>query len=105
MPWNALTLTTAYVFASISLVTTGTTPHLAQMWNCAVPVPKAYRVTLAASATVTTRRPVGQDVHTPPCLVQKEQVQARAGISVGSGSQSNWNAMFPQWQLPGISMA
>src|SRR4029453_17993598 len=46
---------------------------------------------------------VGQEVHTPPCLVQKEHVQARAGISTGSGSHSNSNAMFPQWQLPAMS--
>jgi hypothetical protein len=87
----------------MSLVTTGTTPQLVQMWNWAVLVPKAYRETLAGSATETTSLPVEQEVHTPPCLVQKEQVQARAGISTGSGSHSSSNEMFPQWQLPQIS--
>jgi hypothetical protein len=37
-------------------------------------------------------------------LTQKEQPQARAGISVGSGSQVSENEMFPQWHLPGINM-
>jgi hypothetical protein len=36
-------------------------------------------------------------------LVQKEQVQARAGISAGSGTQFSLNEMFPQWQLPEMS--
>jgi len=35
--------------------------------------------------------------------MQKEQVQARAGISVGAGSHSNLKEMFPQWQLPPMS--
>jgi len=30
-------------------------------------------------------------------------VHARAGISVGSGSQSNLNETFRQWQLPPMS--
>jgi hypothetical protein len=37
-------------------------------------------------------------------LVQKEQVQARAGISAGSGSQARKKEMFPQWHLPWINM-
>jgi len=32
-------------------------------------------------------------------------VQARAGISEGSGSQVSTNEMFLQWQLPQISIA
>jgi hypothetical protein len=71
-----------------------------QIWNWAVLVPKTYRETLAGSATETTRLPVEQEVHTPPCFMQKEHVHARAGISVGSGSQSNLNETFRQWQLP-----
>lgn len=39
----------------------------------------------------------------PPCFVQNEHVQARAGISSGSGSQASENAMLPQWHLPRIS--
>jgi hypothetical protein len=35
--------------------------------------------------------------------VQKEQVQARAKISAGSGSHRNSNEMLPQWQLPHMS--
>src|ERR1051326_7266257 len=46
-----------------------------------------------------------QDVHTPPCLAQNEQVQARAGISPGSGSHTSWNAILPQWQAPAMSMS
>lgn len=53
----------------------------------------------------TLREPVGQEVHTPPCLVQNEQVQARAGISAGSGRQSREKEMLPQWQDPEMSMA
>jgi hypothetical protein len=42
--------------------------------------------------TLTVSDPVGQDVQTPPCFVQNEQVHARAGISDGSGRQpSAWN--------------
>src|SRR5436305_1906379 len=93
------------MFLSISLVTTGTTPHLVQMWNCAVSVPKTYRDTWAASAMATVSLPVGLEVHTPPCFVQKEQVHARAGMLTGSGSHSSSNVMFPQWQLPEISMS
>jgi hypothetical protein len=37
-------------------------------------------------------------------LVQNEQSHARAGISDGSGSHANANEIFPQWQLPEISM-
>ena len=50
------------------------------------------------------REPVGSDVHTPPCFVQNEQLQARAGISVGSGNQFSSKEMLPQWQPPRISM-
>jgi hypothetical protein len=66
------------------------------MWNCAVFVPKAYRDTSEESLTSTFSEPAGHDVQTPPCLVQNEQVQARAGISSGSGCQSSANEMFPQ---------
>ena len=79
-------------------------PHLEQMWNSAVSVPKAYFDTSEGSPMVTLSEPVGHEVQTPPCLVQKEQVQARAGISEGSGSQARANEMFPQWQLPEISI-
>src|SRR5438552_1843887 len=48
----------------------------------------------------TSRAPRGLEVHTPPCLMQNEQLQARAGISAGSGSQVRENEMFPQWHLP-----
>ncbi len=86
------------------LVTTGTTPHLEQMWNCAVSVPKAYVATSSGSSTLTLSEPVGQDVQTPPCLAQNEQVQARAGISDGSGFQSSAKEMFPQWHFPEMSI-
>ena len=33
------------------------------------------------------RAPLRLEVHTPPCLVQNKEVQARAGISAGLGSQ------------------
>jgi hypothetical protein len=56
------------------------------------------------SWTSIRSEPVGQDVQTPPCLIQKEHEQARAGISVGSGCQSSWKEMLPQWQLPRMSM-
>jgi hypothetical protein len=61
------------------------------MWNVAVFVPKAYFETLDGSATLTFSDPVGQEVQTPPCFVQNEHVQARAGISDGSGSQVSTN--------------
>jgi hypothetical protein len=48
--------------------------------------------------------PLGHEVQTPPCFVQKLHVQARAGISTGSGRQSSVNEMLPQWQPPRISM-
>src|SRR5579864_185459 len=86
------------------LVTTGTTPQREQTWKSAVFVPKAYFPASEGSLTFTFSEPVGQDVQTPPCLTQNEQVQARAGISVGSGFQVSANEMFPQWQLPEISM-
>ena len=49
--------------------------------------------------------PVGEEVQTPPCFAQNEQVQARAGISDGSGRQSSANEILPQWQRPEINMA
>jgi hypothetical protein len=36
--------------------------------------------------------------------MQNEQVQARAGISAGDGSQMREKEMFPQWHLPWINM-
>lgn len=101
---NALTLTTAYRCPSIRLVMTGTTPQRAHVWKSAVPVPKAYLETCDGSRTRTFSAPLGCDVQTPPCFVQNEQSQARAGISSGSGCQSNEKAMFPQWHLPWINM-
>ena len=68
-------------------------------------MPKTYREMLAGSLIERVSLPVGQEVHTPPCLAQKEHMQARAGMSAGSGSHSNSNEMFPQWQLPEMSMA
>ena len=50
------------------------------------------------------KRPVRQEVHTPPCLTQNEHPQARAGISVGAGFQSRVKLKFRQWQLPVMSM-
>jgi hypothetical protein len=87
------------------LVTTGTTPHLEQMWNSAVLVPKTYLATSEGLRTVTRSEPPGHDVHTPPCLTQKEQVQARAGISTGAGCHARTKEMFAQWQLPVINIA
>src|SRR5215472_482633 len=86
------------------LVTTGTTPQRAHTWKSAVRVPCAYFETSEASLTVTSSDPRGVEVHTPPCLAQKEQVQARAWISVGLGSHTSANAMLPQWHWPRISM-
>jgi len=54
---------------------------------------------------LTVSDPVGQEVQTPPCFTQKEQVQARAGISDGSGRQSSANEILPQWQRPEINIA
>jgi hypothetical protein len=85
------------------LVTKGTTPQRAQTWKSAVFVPKLYADASEASRTRTVSDPAGQDVHTPPCRVQNEQVQARAGISAGSGRHSSTNDRFAQWQLPEIS--
>src|SRR6267143_2158469 len=82
----------------------GTMPHLAQMWNSAVRVPNAYLDTREGSLTTTSRAPLGLEVHTPPCFAQNEQVQARAGISAGSGSHVREKEMFPQWHLPWINM-
>src|SRR5438445_3074932 len=55
------------------------------------------------SLTTTFSAPPGLEVHTPPCLVQNEQVHARTGISAGSGSQVKEKEMFPQWHLPWIN--
>jgi hypothetical protein len=55
--------------------------------------------------TLTVSDPVGQEVQTPPCFTQNEQVQARAGISDGSGRQSSANEILPQWQRPEINIA
>src|SRR5262249_33275490 len=93
---NAFTLTTAYRWPSILLVTTGTTPHREQIWKSAVRVPKLYLDTSEASSTETLSEPFGLDVQTPPCFWQNVQVHARAGISFGSGSQVSVNEMFPQ---------
>src|SRR5712664_111170 len=79
-------------------------PHRAQVWNSAVRVPNAYLDTSEGSLTTTSSTPPGLEVHTPPCLVQNEQVQARTGISAGSGSQAREKEMFPQWHFPLISM-
>jgi hypothetical protein len=49
--------------------------------------------------------PVGQEVQTPPCFTQNEQLQARAWISDGSGCQLSANEILPQWQRPVINMA
>src|ERR1700730_3202752 len=79
-------------------------PHREHVWNSAVRVPNAYLDTSKGSSTTTFRAPLGLEVHTPPCLMQNEHVQARAGISAGSGSQVRENEMFPQWHLPWINM-
>jgi hypothetical protein len=65
-----------------------------------VRVPKEYLETRDGSRTLTFSEAFGLDVQTPPCLTQKEQLQARAGISEGSGSQASSNVMLAQWQLP-----
>ena len=49
------------------------------------------------AATIPAR---GCDVQTAPCLVQKEQPQARAGIVAASSGQSSANRNVPQWQAP-----
>ena len=59
----------------------------------------------ARSLTFTVSDPAGHDVQTPPCFAQNEQVQARAGISDGSGRQSSAKKILPQWQRPEINMA
>src|SRR2546428_13135129 len=78
-------------------------PHCEQIWNSAVRVPNAYLEMSEGSLTATFKAPRGLDVHTPPCLTQNEHPQARARISVGSGSQVREKEMFPQWHLPWIS--
>src|SRR5687767_8916396 len=87
------------------LVTTGTMPQRLQILNSAVLVPKVYFDTSEGCLTATSSAPAGLEVHTPPCLVQNEQPQARAGISAGSGSQVREKERFPQWHLPWINMA
>src|SRR5262249_30713246 len=64
----------------------------------------AYFDTHTRSLTLTVSDPVGKEVQTPPCFAQNEQVQARAGISDGSGRQSSANEILPQWQRPEINM-
>ena len=86
------------------LVTTGTTPQRAQMWNCAVFVPNSYFDTADGSSTATFSEPVGHEVQTPPCFTQNEQVQARAGMTEGSGSHASVKEMFEQWHFPEISI-
>src|SRR5262249_12845982 len=51
----------------------------------------------------TVSNPVGQEVQTPACFAQNEQLQARAGISDGSGCQSSEKEILPQWQRPVIN--
>ena len=92
----ARTLTTAYMRPSITLVTTGTTPQLEQMWNCAVFVPNSYLETRDGSLTDTLSDPVGHEVQTPPCFTQNVQPQARAGIADGSGFHVSSKEMLPQ---------
>src|SRR5215831_19300264 len=79
-------------------------PQRPHTWNSAVRVPCAYFDMSAGSFTVTSSAPLGYDVHTPPCLTQNEQPQARACISFGLGSHASAKAMLPQWHLPRISM-
>ena len=98
--WNALTLTTAYSRPSSSQVTMGTTPQREHTWKVAVLVPKLYFDTSAAWVTWTVTADPAFDVHTPPCLRQKEQEHARAGISAGSPGHSSAKVMLPQWQPP-----
>src|SRR6516162_1844350 len=61
--------------------------------------------TFSKALTLTVSDPVGQEVQTPPCFTQNEQVHARAGISDGSGRQSSANEILPQWQRPEINIA
>jgi hypothetical protein len=67
--------------------------------------PNAYFDARVRSLTLTVSDPVGHEVQTPPCFAQNEQVQARAGISDGSGRQSSAKKILPQWQRPEINMA
>ena len=59
-------------------------------------VPNTYFETSAGSFTTTSSVPSGFDVQTPPCFTQNVHVQARAGISTGSGSHASVKAMLPQ---------
>jgi hypothetical protein len=47
--------------------------------------------------------PPGWEVQTPPCLVQKAQLQVRAAMLEGSGSHTKEKDRFPQWHLPRIN--
>src|SRR3954471_2550207 len=85
-------------------VTSGTAPQREHTWKSAVAVPKRYFDTSALSLIATFSEPAGLEVHTPPCLMQNEQVHTRAGISVGSGSHASAKAMFWQWHEPLMSM-
>src|SRR5438105_15341320 len=87
------------------LIPTCTQLQRAQVWNSAVFVPNTYSETSAGSFTTTSGVPSGFDVQTPPCFTQNVHVQARAGISTGSGSHASVKAMLPQWHLPRISMS
>jgi len=71
-------------------------PQRAHVWNSAVRVPNAYLETSEGSPMEILSEPFGFEVHTPPCLVQNEQVQARAGISAGSGSHAREKEILPQ---------
>ncbi len=37
-------------------------------------------------------------------ILQKDQEQARAGITLGSGAQHRRNDALPQWQIPSMTM-
>jgi len=79
-------------------------PQREQVWNAAALEPKAYLDTSDGSLATTLRIPLGLEVQTPPCFEQNEQLQARAGICAGSGSQVSEKERFPQWHLPSINM-
>ena len=99
----ALTLTTAKVLPSIWLVTqrNGTAVRAHEIRGFFVP--KAYLLYRLASRTSTSRVPLGQEVHAA-VLYAKEHFADTRGISAGSGCQSSLKLMFPQWQLPWMSI-
>jgi hypothetical protein len=66
--------------------------------------PNAYLETRETSRIATANRDFGLDVQTPPCLTQKEQLHARAGISGASPSHSSSSPILPQWHWPLMSM-